>query len=258
MKFTDLHSHIAWGIDDGLQTKEEACQALETASKDGITTILSTPHHVPGQTTASEAKDMKARQKELQELAQDYGVQIYTGGEVRINNSILQSFREGWLPLIHKGPYMLVEFSLRRDYGQQEYELDYLYELSLRKIKPVIAHVERYFFKKLDWKVLDEWKEFGYVIQVNATSLLGHDSEASKKNAWNLIKYGYAHVVASDAHRTSGARVENLSEAYEAVSRKFGTECANLLFKENPDRILAGQPVIDLPAKKRGFLFGRR
>lgn len=258
MDYTDLHSHIAWDVDDGLQTKDEASQALEIAAKDGITTILSTPHFVPAQTTGSEVKDITNRQRELQKLAEDYGVQIYMGGEVRINDSILQSLREGWLPLIHQGPYMLVEFGLHRDYSQQEYALDYLYELSLRKIKPVIAHVERYFFKKLDWKVLEEWKDFGYVIQVNSTSLLGYDSEASKKNAWNLIKYGYAHVIASDAHRISGARIENLSEAYAAVAKKYGEETARLLFKENPDRILAGQPVIDLPVKKRGFLFGKK
>lgn len=46
--FIDLHSHIAWDVDDGIKTKEDAIKALEQAIEDGIMGICSTPHVICG------------------------------------------------------------------------------------------------------------------------------------------------------------------------------------------------------------------
>lgn len=35
-KYIDLHSHIAWCIDDGMPSIEDAVKALELAKDDGI------------------------------------------------------------------------------------------------------------------------------------------------------------------------------------------------------------------------------
>lgn len=48
-KYIDLHSHIAWSIDDGMPCIEDAVKALELAQDDGIVGICSTPHFIPGQ-----------------------------------------------------------------------------------------------------------------------------------------------------------------------------------------------------------------
>ena len=40
-KYIDLHSHIAWGIDDGMPSIEDAVSSLESAKKDGIVGICS-------------------------------------------------------------------------------------------------------------------------------------------------------------------------------------------------------------------------
>lgn len=45
-KYIDLHSHIAWGIDDGMPSIENAIRSLESAKKDGIVGICSTPHFI--------------------------------------------------------------------------------------------------------------------------------------------------------------------------------------------------------------------
>lgn len=259
MNFTDLHSHTAWGIDDGIDTKEHAAQAIAMAKADGICRILSTPHVKPGVTTKEDIKFFRQRQKELYVLAASEGVEIFSGAEVRLNDELIPALEAGWLPLINNGPYMLVEYSVREDYSLQHYTTDLLYEITVRQIHPVIAHVERYFFKGLDYDVIDEWRTAGYVFQINATSLLGQDSSFAKKNAWDLIKKGYAHVVSTDTHRIQGARIENLSKAYSEVEKKFGSKTASLLFKDNPDHILKGEPVEDLPKpEKRSFFhFGR-
>ena len=41
--FIDLHSHIAWDVDDGIKTKEDAIKALEQAIEDGIMGFVQHP-----------------------------------------------------------------------------------------------------------------------------------------------------------------------------------------------------------------------
>ena len=58
-KYIDLHSHIAWGIDDGMPCVEDAVSSLESAKKDGIVGICSTPHFIPGQLDVHIYNEMK-------------------------------------------------------------------------------------------------------------------------------------------------------------------------------------------------------
>ena len=48
MSFIDLHCHMAWDIDDGIDSREEAEKALQQAKADGIVTLAVTPHFIPG------------------------------------------------------------------------------------------------------------------------------------------------------------------------------------------------------------------
>ncbi len=257
MEFIDTHSHIAWGVDDGIQSADEARTALAMARQDGIQSILSTPHVIPGRTDQNIFSQISKRQKELRDLAAEYGVEIFSGGEVMINSYFMEALRKGWLPTINGTSYMLVEYNVRYDFHFQTFDFDPIFELSVAGFHPVIAHVERYFHKKLDMDLIDEWASAGYVFQINATSLLGFDTRQAYKNAWFLLENGYAHLVATDTHRTEGSRIENLSETYEKVSRKIGKEAADLLFYENPKAVLEGREVKDLPVKAGQGLLGR-
>ena len=44
MGFTDIHSHILYGIDDGAKTLEESLAMLRLAAEAGTTDIVATPH----------------------------------------------------------------------------------------------------------------------------------------------------------------------------------------------------------------------
>ena len=48
MSFIDLHCHMAWDIDDGIDSREEAQRALQQAKADGIEKLAATPHFIPG------------------------------------------------------------------------------------------------------------------------------------------------------------------------------------------------------------------
>ena len=46
--YTDIHSHVIWGVDDGAVQKAETFRMLKEAVADGIGTIICTPHMTPG------------------------------------------------------------------------------------------------------------------------------------------------------------------------------------------------------------------
>ena len=85
-RFIDLHSHIAWGIDDGMPSIEVAQSSLELARNDGIVGICSTPHFIPGQLDVSIYNEIVSRQMELKEMS---SIPIYCGGEVMMNSEFI-------------------------------------------------------------------------------------------------------------------------------------------------------------------------
>lgn len=78
-RMIDMHSHVAWGIDDGMPNKMDAMEAISQAQQDGIVAICSTPHFIPGQLDQSVYDKIVSRQKELKEMS---SLPIYLGGEV--------------------------------------------------------------------------------------------------------------------------------------------------------------------------------
>jgi tyrosine-protein phosphatase YwqE len=93
---------------------------------------------------------------------------------------------------------------------------------------PVIAHPERT-EAVLDRPALaDELAERGWLLQVNATSLLGRHGDDAADVGWDLLERGVARLVASDGHRPT--RPPYLGEAYELATRRLGDERALQLF----------------------------
>lgn len=241
MILTDMHSHIAWHLDDGCQSIEETRTALQTAREDGITKIISTPHITPGRTEPAFMDKITSRQEELKQLAKEYDIEIVKAGEVKVTSEFLEDLKAGWLPTIGDTKAMLVEFSVRTDLSQQEFPWNPLYEMTVIGIQPVLAHPERYFHGKVDWNQMEEWADMGVLFQLNATSLNGQDTRASRNNAWQMLERGYAHFIASDAHSPESTRLEKLQNLYQDIEKKAGKEAADALFHDNQEALLQGE-----------------
>lgn len=236
--FIDLHSHIAWGVDDGIKTKEDAIKALEQAIEDGIMGICSTPHVICGKTDTNAFQNILLRQQELMEIAKEMGVYIYSGAEMFMNIDFLDSLDNGIFQTLNESRYMLVEFDLSRDIHYISYIDEYLDELFCRGFIPIIAHVERFFPMGLDMEMIENWLDMGCLLQTNRTSLMGFQGKVIQRNAHHLVKNKMIHLVASDTHRTVGNRIEKLSDAYQVVIKLTDTEYADQLFLRNPLIIL--------------------
>lgn len=231
--FIDLHSHIAWDVDDGIKTKEDAIKALEQAIEDGIMGICSTPHVICGKTDTVAFQNILLRQRELMEIARKMGVYIYSGAEMFMNIDFLDSLDNGIFQTLNESRYMLVEFDLSRDIHYISYIDEYLDELFCRGFIPIIAHVERFFPTGLDMEMVENWLEMGCLLQTNRTSLMGFQGKVIQRNAHHLVKNKMIHLVASDTHRTVGNRIEKLSDAYQVVIKLTDTEYADQLFLRN-------------------------
>lgn len=236
--FIDLHSHIAWDVDDGIKTKEDAIKALEQAIEDGIMGICSTPHVICGKTDTTTFQNILLRQQELMEIAKQMGIYIYSGAEMFMNIDFLDSLDNGIFQTLNESRYMLVEFDLSRDIHYISYIDEYLDELFCRGFIPIIAHVERFFPTGLDLEMVENWLEMGCLLQTNRTSLMGFQGKVIQRNAHHLVKNKMIHLVASDTHRTVGNRIEKLSDAYQVVIKLTDTEYADQLFLRNPLIIL--------------------
>ena len=236
--FIDLHSHIAWDVDDGIKTKEDAIKALEQAKEDGIVGICSTPHVICGKTDTNAFQNILLRQQELMEIAKEMGVYIYSGAEMFMNIDFLDSLDNGIFQTLNESRYMLVEFDLSRDIHYISYIDEYLDELFCRGFIPIIAHVERFFPMGLDMEMIENWLDMGCLLQTNRTSLMGFQGKVIQRNAHHLVKNKMIHLVASDTHRTVGNRIEKLSDAYQVVIKLTNTEYANQLLLRNPLIIL--------------------
>jgi len=256
-RFIDLHSHIAWGIDDGMPSMEDAQSSLELARNDGIVGICSTPHFIPGQLDVSIYNEIVSRQMELKEMS---SIPIYCGGEVMMNSEFIDGLAMEIYPTLNSSRYMLVEYNVLRDIHSIEYRDDCLYELKVRGYIPVIAHIERYFHSELDYSIIENWIDMGCVLQINRTSILGMHGKKIQSNALSFLDNGYCDVIATDAHRANGSRISMLSDVYSVVGKRIGFDNADILMYTNPKRILEDKDILNIEVvkKKKRFSFFRR
>jgi len=84
---------------------------------------------------------------------------------------------------------------------------------------PVIAHPERSEAVGADPGLAAGLRERGWLLQANATSLLGYHGTAIEGTAWRLLREGLLDLVASDGHRA--ARPAILDGAFRLVEARL-------------------------------------
>jgi len=191
--FTDHHSHILPGVDDGVKKMEVSLKILERYEQLGIAEVWCTPHimeDIPN-TTAG----LQARFAELCEAYQG-PIKLNLAAEYMMDALFEERLEQGdLLKLGHENNQVLVETS----YFTPPMDMDKI----LRRIKqkglyPVLAHPERYvYMNKERYTAL---KDDGIVFQLNLSSLAGaYGSEAKDKALW-ILKKNYYNLIGSDLH----------------------------------------------------------
>ena len=82
-------------------------------------------------------------------------------------------------------------------------------------------------------------------MQLTAASILGDFGRGCQKFSLDLLDHGLCHYIASDAHSTS--RAFRQTECKKFITENYGEETADILFEENPKRLLANQQPLEIP-----------
>jgi protein-tyrosine phosphatase len=234
--FIDIHCHILPGLDDGPRSREEAEKMLALARQDGIAGIVATPHMLNGVCNNTREGIAEAI-AELKGPAQ--GISLYMGAEVRVGMEFKRRIENGGLPLINDKNFLLLELP---PYVIPPVEvLEHIVnDLKIKKIIPIFSHPERNMPIARDLSIMKRLVRCGALFQVTGMSIIGGGNTA--KAALDMIRKGFVHVVASDAH-DSQRRPPLLSRCYEYVSKKNGRNQADKLFIGNPLKIIHGEHI---------------
>jgi protein-tyrosine phosphatase len=247
LPWTDLHSHILPGFDDGAADDWRFLEMAQVAVRGGTGRMAATPHY-DIEKPAFEPQDVAAAVKRYNDLLNIQGLSLVLvpGVEIRINTGLYRMAKdEGSLQafvLGGKGRYLLVDLPL----GNLPVPTpDILFQIQLCGVVPILAHPERNRYLVEHPSALKELIERGVKIQVNSGSLEGIYGKSARRMARQLLKEGVARLVASDAH-SPYYRSPDLSGAVKILHSILGKEAPRLLLQENPDRVLEGEDIIDV------------
>lgn len=191
--FTDHHSHILPGVDDGVKKMEVSLKVLEQYEQLGIAEVWCTPHVMEDIPNTTEK--LQARFAELCEAYQG-PIKLHLAAEYMMDALFEERLEKGdLLKLGNDGNQVLVETS----YFTPPMDMDSI----LRRIKqkglyPVLAHPERYvYMRKERYTAL---KDNNIRFQLNLSSLSGaYGPEAKDKARW-ILKQDYYDLAGSDLH----------------------------------------------------------
>jgi protein-tyrosine phosphatase len=230
----DVHSHILPGVDDGPSNMEETILMLSGAAKQGIRTIITTPHYAVGANNKSVDELVYIRNKVQEEAFQiNSELKIYSGNELYYSESILEELKSGRALTLADSRYVLVEFSVRESYKRIYHGLQ---EFVLAGYIPILAHVERYQCLMRKEFLIKDLIEAGAYIQMNSSSLVGGIFHSEAAYYRKLVAGGYIHLIGTDCHDAK-IRIPQMEDAIKAM-KKCEEGFLHKLLIENPGKIL--------------------
>jgi protein-tyrosine phosphatase len=192
--FTDIHSHLLPGIDDGAVTLDDTLSLVQEMHQLGFRKCITTPHIYTSVWDNTKEKIENKFIETLPNLPTELSFRV--AAEYMIDPYFTKIFQEGPLACV-KDNLVLVELS----YINPPIQLfDILFELQIAGYRPILAHPERYPFyysNESEWKKL---KNAGCLFQLNLLSTVGYYGHAVTKSCDLLLQKGFIDFVGSDIH----------------------------------------------------------
>ena len=191
--YTDWHSHLLPGVDDGIKSFEDSLTILNRYEELGVKHVWLTPHimeDIPNNT--------QTLRQRFEELKSRYTgkIQLSLAAENMLDNLFEDRLeRDDLLPITDSADHLLVE---RSYYSSPVNFWDILERIQHKGYHVILAHPERY--RYMDNNDYEQLKEMHVKLQLNIPSLIGfYGYEAKKKSEW-LIKRGYYDLTGYDLH----------------------------------------------------------
>ena len=209
----DFHSHILPCVDDGSQSVEESLLMIQMLAKQGVTSVVATPHFNPDKESVDEF--VRRRKDALDKLSPQLlpdAPQIILGAEIAYYEGL--SNLENLSDLcIGNTKLLLIEMPMSKWSG---FAVDELKKISnVKGFTIIIAHIERY-MKAQPSATLQELRSIGVLFQVNASFFI---RLSTRKKAIRMLRNGEIDALGSDCHNTS-SRPPCIDRAYDVICSK--------------------------------------
>jgi protein-tyrosine phosphatase len=230
--FVDLHCHWIAAIDDGAPTRDEGLAMLRALRGAGFDYVMATPHMRPALFDNQKA-DLENAFSAMA-LGSEQGLpKVGLSSEHYFDDIVFQRLMKGDALPYPGGKAVLVEFP---NDAFPARIADRFFDLRMRKLRPVLAHPERYRPVWNDRTVLDPFLDSGVVLLLDVAALAGKYGRAPERAALDLLEDGYYIAACSDAHRAKD--VEDVARGIARLEKLVGPEEAAYLLRDGPLAIL--------------------
>ncbi len=228
----DFHSHCLPAMDDGASDRDESLAMLNESSRQGVKTVVATPHYYASQESVSEflASRTKAVER-LGELPKD--MRLLLGAEVLLQKGLAAVDLS---PLCIEGTRnILIELPFMSPMSWMMEELENI--AYAQRLDIILAHVERYmpWYSREQMEMIMDFPSL--TVQMNAESLLTR-SDFRRVRRW-LPSTGRL-VFGSDMHHVEHRR-QRLQEASDFLIQRMAGRRWMLLAEQTGNEILSGK-----------------
>lgn len=232
-------------MDDGPESIDKSISMARTAVKDGIHSIVATPHTLNG-IYINPVEKIRSSLKDMERvlIEKEIHLSLYTGADIHLCKNIVDQINKGFACTINEnGKYILLELPPQIiPQGVKEE----IFNLRLHGITPIITHPERHPLIQRDLSILAQLISFGALSQITSMSITGHFGRSVMACTKKILINRLAHVIASDAH-SPDRRPPLLSHAVEvAADIMKDYQFAQRMVTEIPLAIISGEKV-DVP-----------
>lgn len=230
----DIHTHILYGIDDGVKTIEESIKVLKNLSDNGVTDVYLTPHYIENSSYNSNVKNNQTRfnniKKELKK--NNISLNIYLANEIYINDDILGLLKNNEVKTLNN-KNLLIELPMSGEYNNY---MDVFLELKEAGYNVILAHPERYIYFQKHFDDLIDMHNRGILFQINMESILGKYGSKTKKTVKKLLKNKCIDYVGSDIHHDK-SNYSFIEKSKKKMSKYLTQEELDNIFINNPKKL---------------------
>jgi protein-tyrosine phosphatase len=215
----DIHSHLIPAIDDGVITLENSLEVILQLQDAGYKKVITTPHII-SDTYKNTPEIILGGLKKLNEFLKQKGntIKVEAAAEYYLDTWLINEASSG-NPLLTFGDRFLL---FEMNYVTEPYQLnEFIFSLTTKGYKPVLAHPERYQFMTVD--KAEDLRYRGVLLQTNILSMIGFYSKPVQLMAHKLIDKGLIDFLGSDCHNLRQATLIK-----EAQKNKYFAKAMNL------------------------------
>lgn len=202
---TDIHSHLLPGLDDGVQSFEDAEEIILRFVRAGYQKLITTPH-IMSDAYRNTPEGIRSKLTELNDYlkSKNISIQVEVAAEYYLDEAFNKSIELNQEILTFGNKYLLFETNFMTEPLHLK---EFIFMATTKGYQLVLAHPERYLYLQNDISKAEDMINRGVYFQINTSSLTGYYSREAQRTAFKLIDKGWVHFLGSDCHSLQHIRL---------------------------------------------------